>query len=268
MSSVQLFNADCLSVLPTLAAGSVDLTVTSPPYDNLRKYNGYTFDAEATARDLWRVTKQGGAVVWVVADATIVGGETLTSFKQALYFQSLGFNVETMIYKSMGTGAKGSNYYYWQAFEYMFIFCKGQPKTSNRIRDKKNVRHGSISTTGKKQLATGTRLMPAGGIMVAEYGIRENVWEYLTGNNGDDATDHPAPFPEDLARDHILTWSNPGDVVLDPMMGSGTTGKMAVTYQRDFIGVEVSEDYFAIAQRRIAAAQAQLSLPLFGAKRE
>lgn len=248
---VELHLGDCLDVLPTLAAGSVDLTVTSPPYDNLRTYNGYTFDAEATARELWRVTKSGGVVVWVVGDATVNGSESLTSFKQAIYFvDGCGFNLhDTMIYEKSGVSYP-EEFRYHQAFEFMFVFSKGYPGTTNMIKDRPN----------KYVLKRSDEYQPR-----RKFGQRYNVWRYITGggNIGDElAHTHPAPFPEDLARDHILSWSNPGDLVLDPMMGSGTTGKMAVKYERNFVGIEVSSDYLAIAQRRIRDAQAQLTLPL------
>jgi DNA modification methylase len=245
---IDLFQGDCAQVLTTLAGESVDLTVTSPPYDNLRKYKGYVFDFEPIARELYRVTKPGRVVVWVVGDATINGSETGTSFRQALYFKEIGFNLhDTMIYRMPGTGAKGSNLAYWQAFEYMFVLSKGTPKTVNRLKDKKNKRAGS-STKGKNSVGTRAH---SENVITGEYGYRENVWEIQCGNNGDDRTGHPAPFPEALARDHILSWSNPGDTVLDPMMGSGTTGKMAVLNNRNFIGIEIAAEYFQLAERRI-----------------
>lgn len=237
---------------------SIDLTVTSPPYDNLRTYNGYTFDFEAIAKQLWRVTKPGGVVVWVVGDATINGSETGTSFRQALEFMGLGFNCETMIYEVAGTGAKGSNYYYWQSFEYMFVFSKGQPKTHNLIADVKNIRAGAICTKGRiakngDEKDTNIRVVP-------ETSTRGNIWRYQVGNNGNDQTDHPAPFPEALARDHIISWSNPGDIVLDPMCGSGTTLKMAVEQGRNYIGIDISPEYCDIARQRVIGAR----LPLPG----
>ena len=250
---IDLRLGDCAEVLMTLPPESVDLTVTSPPYDNLRKYKGYTFDFEKVARGLWYATKPGGVVVWVVGDATINGSETLTSFRQALYFREIGFNVETMIYEVAGTGAKGSNLTYWQGFEYMFILSKGKIKTSNRIADVKNLRAGAICTKGR--IAANGFEKDKKRRVVPDFSVRANIWRYQAGNNGDDRTGHPAIFPEALARDHILSWSNPGDVVLDPMMGSGTTGKMAVLSGRDFIGIEIAAEYFEIAQRRIAEAQ-------------
>jgi DNA modification methylase len=259
MNIDEIICGDSALMLLTLDPESVDLTVTSPPYDNLRTYKGYTFDFEKIARGLWYATKPGGVVVWVVGDATINGSETGTSFKQALYFMSLGFNLhDTMIYRIPGTGAKGSNLAYWQAFEYMFVFSKGTPATVNRLMDKRNKRAGS-STNGKN--AVGTRSHAAGGTVVREWGYRDNVWDILPGNNGDDRTNHPAPFPEDLARDHILSWSNPGDLVLDPFIGSGTTAKMAKETGRHWIGIDISEEYCKLARRRVMGAN--VPLPMF-----
>ena len=250
----KLYLGDCAKVMAGFEPDCIDLTVTSPPYDNLRTYNGYTFDFEAIAQQLYRVTKPGGVVVWVVGDATINGSETGTSFRQALYFMGLGFNCETMIYEQAGTGAKGSNYYYWQSFEYMFVFSKGQPKTSNRIADIKNSAGGKKRGGGMKAKALGSRLERK-GIVNPEWSVRPNVWVYSNGN--ENTGDHPAPFPEALARDHILSWSNPGDMILDPMCGSGTTGKMAAKYQRDFIGIDISQEYLDIADKRIKAIEQQ-----------
>ena len=253
---IQLLHGDSALVLPTLPNGSIDLTVTSPPYDNLRLYNGFTFDFETIARELYRVTKPGGVVVWVVGDATVNGSETLTSFRQAIFFHDIGFNVhDTMIYEQAGTGAKGSNLGYWQTFDYMFVLSKGTPKTVNRIKDRKNItigmkRGGSVNIDGtpKKEEQH----------LTSEVGIRSNIWRYAVGfTDSSDNVDHPAVFPESLARDHILSWSNPGDTVLDPFVGSGTTGKMAVLNNRKFIGIDCSLAYLDIARKRIDKAQQQ-----------
>jgi len=259
---LKLMQGDCLELMQTIPDGSIDLTVTSPPYDNLRTYNGniaqWTFDKfKSIAKQLYRVTKQGGVVVWVVGDATIKGSETGTSFRQALYFKDVGFNLhDTMIYKAPGTGAKGSNLCYWQTFEYMFVLSKGRPKTVNRLRDKPNKKAGKKCTSNKQaRESVGTRLHPEGGTIVAEFGIRDNVWVIASGNGHGDYTGHPAPYPEQLANDHIISWSNPSDTLLDPFMGSGTTGKMAILNGRNFIGIELDPDYFKIAEKRIADAQ-------------
>jgi DNA modification methylase len=244
---ITLYCGDCAEILPTL--DPVDLTVTSPPYDNLRDYEGYVFDFERIAEGLWSVTKPGGVVVWVVADATVNGSETLTSFKQALYFRELGFNVETMIYEVAGTGAKGSNYYYWQAFEYMFVFAKGQPKTSNRIADVPHSHAGQKLVGGPKGRALSSRVVRK-GLVAKDMAIRPNIWRYNP--NDFDRTEHPAMFPNPLAGDHIRTWANPGDTILDPMMGSGTTGKMARINGCKFIGIDISEKYCEIAVQRMS----------------
>lgn len=234
---------------------SIDLTVTSPPYDNLRDYKGYTFDFDAIAAQLWRVTKQGGVVVWVVGDATVNGSETCTSDIQKLHFKVLGFNVETMIYMKTGTSAAGSMTYYLQVFEYMFVFSKGRPKTVNIIRDRQNLRPGRINSRAGRRKAKGERKDERA--MAADFGRRFNVWTYNPGNQGSDGQ-HPATFPEALARDHIISWSNPGDVVLDPMCGSGTTLKMAKELDRRHIGIDISREYCALSERRVRAARVAL----------
>ncbi len=254
-----LHHGDCLDVLRTMPDGCIDLTVTSPPYDNLRTYNGFTFDFEGIARELYRVTKQGGVVVWVVGDATINGSETGTSFRQALYFKdACGFNLhDTMIYQKAGTGACGSNLAYRQEFEFMFILSKGRPAAISRLRDQKNSSAGAVCTRGRPSRCGADKDKVRR--VVPDFSVRPNVWRYSGGNaSGDDRVAHPAKFPEALAADHITSWSNPGDTVLDPFMGSGTTGKMAALAGRKFVGIEISEEYLAIASERIAAAQSRL----------
>ena len=243
-------NCDLLGQLPREC---IDLVVTSPPYDDLRTYGGHSWDFYGVAWQLKRVLKPGGVIVWVVADATKDGSETGSSMEQALHFKRLGLNLhDTMIYQVAGTGAKGSNLAYWQAWEYMFVLSKGKPNTVNRIEDKPNVKAGTVCTTGKIQRAVGTRQHPEGGTVVHEFGIRENVWRFASGNGHNETTGHPAQFPDKLARDHIYSWSNPGDLVLDPFSGSGTTAKAAKELGRRFLGLEINPEYCAIAERRIA----------------
>jgi len=258
----KIYNESNLDTMKRMPDNFVDLTVTSPPYDGLRTYNGYSFPFEEIAQELYRVTKQGGVLVWVVSDATTNGTESGTSFRQALFFKECGFNLhDTMIYKVAGTGAKGSNLAYWQSFEYMFVLSKGKPKTVNRLKDKKNVKAGTIGTTNKQARdGVKTRLHPDGGTVVAEFGIRENVWEYAAGNGHGDYTGHPAPFPEKLAADHIYSWSNENDIVYDCFGGSGTTAKMAHKLKRNWILSEISKEYVQLAEKRIAPYLAQTSL--------
>ena len=250
-----IYNEDCLETMRRMPDGFLDLTVTSPPYDNLRKYNGYCFDFENVAKELYRVTKPGGVVVWVVNDATINGSETGTSFKQALFFMECGFNLhDTMIYAKNNVYAHDPrNKRYKQAFEYMFILSKGTPSTYNEIKDKP-VKHSGKAlhgTKGRTKEGVKRELKP---VVMGDFQARFNIWTYTTGRSV--ATDkiafeHPAIFPEPLAADHIRSWSNEGDVVYDCFLGSGTTAKMAAHLKRRFIGSEISSDYYDIALRRI-----------------
>lgn len=236
---------------------SIDLTVTSPPYDNLRDYNGYVFEFEKIARELWRVTKPGGVVVWVVADATINGSETGTSFRQALYFMGIGFNLhDTMIYKKDALQFPDANRY-GQVFEYMFIFSKSIPKTMNFINDKRNISYGRKVTGTNRQRNGEVKQVSCIGQDIKELGRRFNVWE-IPNTKGNQETRHPAIFPEALARDHIISWSNPGDIVLDPMCGSGTTLKMAVELGRKYIGIDISQEYCNLSQKRVEGARVPL----------
>lgn len=211
---MRLYNSDCLDILKIIPENSIDLTLTSPPYDNLRNYNGnieqWSFEKfKSIASEIYRITKQGGIVVWVVGDATIKGSETGTSFKQALYFMQCGFNLhDTMIYEKNSSTfpAKSNGNRYTQIFEYMFVFSKGKPKIAHLICDKHNKWAGHKDFSGKLSKP------------VPEFSPRTNIWKYTTSFN--DKTGHPAVFPEKLAEDNILSWSNEGDLVLDPFMGS------------------------------------------------
>ena len=248
--SSQLFVGNNVDVMSReILDNSIQLTVTSPPYDNLRKYNGFTWDFEGVAKELHRVTKPGGVVVWVVGDATVNGSETGTSFKQALYFKECGFNLhDTMIYEKDGISFPDANRYQ-QSFEYMFVFSKGKP-LFNPIADHKNVSFGR-KVTGTDRDADGTtRKAACFGQLIKEFGVRWNVWRFKS-VKGNGERKHPAAFPEDLPRDHILSWSNPGDTVLDPFVGSGTTGKMSVINGRDFIGIDISPEYIEITNKQI-----------------
>ena len=247
---MKLIQGDFLEVMP-YEDDTIDLTITSPPYDNLRTYDDtlvWNWDIfTRMAGKLFMVTKEGGVVVWVVGDATIKGNETGTSFRQALYFKSIGFNLhDTMIWEKTGAGAVGSNLCYWQNFEYMFVFSKGKPNTINLIEDRVNVAGGKPTS---KYTARGVdgKSQKCGIVTQREYGRRFNIWKMP----GSTHPIHKATYPEQLANDHIISWSNEGDTILDPMMGSGTTGKMAKILNRHFIGIEISKEYFDIAPRRI-----------------
>ncbi len=253
---INLYNDDCLKILPTVDKESIDLIITSPPYDNLREYNEssfWNFDIfTKIANNLTYILKDGGVIVWIVKDATIKGSETGTSFKQALYFKdqcNLKLH-DTMIYYKNSYPYPCSNRYY-QNFEYMFIFCKNKIKTTNLIK---------VPTKNKRNTYSTTRL-PNGSTVKTKYEVgkktrtADNVWKYEVGyqksTNDKIAFEHPAIFPEKLAHDHIISWSNEHDKILDPFMGSGTTGKVCKILNRKFIGIEIDKQYYDIAKQRI-----------------
>ena len=249
---IQLLHGDCLEVMKQIHDNSVDLVVTSPPYDNLRTYNNdcnWSFDIfKKIANELYRVVKDGGVVVWVVGDATVNGSETGTSFRQALYFKEIGLNIhDTMIYIKNGGINKGSLKAYQQKFEYMFVLTKGKIKTINLIRDRKN----KYVENCIKKVRQANGEFKEQHFVSQEYGTRYNYWIYDTGNHSSEKINHPAIFPLQLAKDHIISWSNENDIVLAPFMGSGTTGVACKRLNRNFIGIEIDEKYFDIAKERI-----------------
>jgi len=248
------YNENCLDTMARMEDNFIDLTVTSPPYDDLRTYNGYSFDFESVAKELYRVTKNGGIVVWVVGDKTHKGSESGTSFKQALYFIECGFKLyDTMIYAK-------TNYIplthkrYEQQFEYMFILSKGKPNTFNPIMKLNKqvgaIKGGTFNQDGGNRL--GKRHKDKG---VAKESIKPNIWFYNVGMNNSSkdkiAFKHRAIFPEQLANDHIISWSNENDIVYDPFMGSGTTAKASKVSNRKYIGSEISKEYCNIIEQRL-----------------
>ena len=245
-----LYVADCVKFMQKMSANSVDLTVTSPPYDNLRDYQGYSFNFENIAKCLYRITKEGGVLVWVVGDR-VNGGRSLTSFEQGLFFKHIGFSVhDVMIYQKKNTPFMRSNGY-TNCYEFMFVLSKGKPNTFNPLKEK-TVRNGfELLPHNKKADGVNKKVLKE----LKKEKTKNNIWSYAVGMGGTTsdkiAFKHPAVFPEKLAEDHILSWSKEEDLVFDPMCGSGTTGKMALMHSRNFIGVDISEAYIDIARKRI-----------------
>jgi site-specific DNA-methyltransferase (adenine-specific) len=250
----KIYNENCLETMSKMQDEFVDLVVTSPPYDNLRDYKGYSFEFEKIAQELYRVVKKGGVVVWVVNDSTVNGSESTTSFKQAIYFNQLGFNLhDTMIYGKKNPLPLNHNRYE-QTFEYMFIFSKGKPNNFNPIMDKTTYSGDIIKSSGRDKDGS-LRKSHSYGKKINDEKIKNNIWYYDTGfNKGTTdkiAFKHPATFPDKLAYDHIVSWSNENDIVYDPFMGSGTTAKMAYYSKRKYIGSEISKEYCEIAEKRL-----------------
>lgn len=237
-----------------MQAEMVDLTVTSPPYDDLRDYKGYTFDFEAVAAGLYRVTKPGGVAVWVVGDK-INGGRSLTSHRQILGFEDAGFTIhDVMIYRKKNTPFMRSTAY-TNCYEFMFILSKGKPKTFNPLMEK-TVRSGQeMLVANKGPDGVNNKVLAT----LKEEKVKTNIWEYAVGLGGTTsdryAFEHTAMFPERLAEDHILSWSNEGDLVFDPMCGAGTTLKMAKVNRRHYFGVDIAAKYVALAKKRVSSVQ-------------
>lgn len=243
-----IYTGDNVETLRQFPDACIDLVVTSPPYDNLRTYGGHTWDFEGVARELTRVLKPGGVIVWVVADATVNGSETLTSMRQAIHFKDVcGLNVhDTMIWEKAAMLPTQDRYY--AVWEYVFIVSKGKPKSLNFIEDKPNVNGGRVQKKDSV-INKGQRIEGSGTFVRKEVGRRTNIWRTPLGKN---PTGHPAPFPLDLARDHILSWSNEGDMVLDPFAGSGTTCLAAQRSGRKYVGIEINPEYVEIINHRLA----------------
>lgn len=263
------YNESNLETMAKMPDCFVDLTVTSPPYDGLRTYNGYSFPFEDIAKELFRITKDGGVLVWVISDATVQGNESGTSFKQALYFKEIGFNLhDTMIYKRQAAFPDVVRYY--QEFEYMFVFSKGKPKTINLLRQNKSEstikrNNSGIHKSRHERQQNGEikngdlkSIQRVNNAKLDDTRIRSNIWEIATGSQKSTkdkiAFEHPAIFPEQLANDHILSWSNENDIIYDPFMGSGTVAKMSILNNRNWIGSEISNEYCNIIEERIKKA--------------
>ena len=266
---ITLHNKDCLEGMQDIDDNTIDLTLTSPPYDNLRDYNGYSFDFENTAKELYRVTKQGGIVVWIVGDETKNFCESLSSFKQAIYFvEACGFKLlDTMIYQKKSYPPAYPNMRrYAQNFEYMFVFSKGKPKTFNPQYIARTDKDKGKKKTSSFRQKDGTLLKKTIAYDTDKPKKVTNVWlldvGYMKSSKDKISFDHPATFPEELAKRHILTWSNKNDIVFDPFMGSGTTAKMCLFLDRNFIGHEISNKYYKIAKQRLDNHQQQIKLKI------
>lgn len=263
-----LYHGDSRDILSKFDNELINMVVTSPPYDNLRDYyleeNAWNYKVfQGISKLLADKIATGGVIVWVVADATVDGSETGTSFRQALYFiDECGLKLhDTMIYYKNGFAKPSSNRYH-QMFEYMFVFSKGKPAVFNPIKDRKN-KYGGETCWGRNTMRQKDGvLVERPRKVIEEYGVRGNVWQYVIGGGISQrdsiAYKHPATFPEALAMDHILSWSNEGDIVLDPFMGSGTTAKQCEKAGRRWIGIEISKEYCEIVKRRLMPISSSL----------
>jgi DNA modification methylase len=257
----KLICGDGIEGMRRLRADCIPLTVTSPPYDEIRTYGGHAFDFESMAGELWRVTAPGGVLVWVVQDQTPKGNQTGTSFRHALFFKDLGFRLhQTLVMQKFGRRSP-CLVRYDVVHEYAFVFSKGKPHTINLIHDKPNSTAGApVRNTGRSKDGTLFSYYVPDKV-IKPYGTRGSIWSYVAsgGNSTKDreAYEHPALMPEAMAEDHIISWSRPGDLVLDPMAGAATTCKMAMFNHRKYLGFEIHRPYFDIGVRRLESARAE-----------
>lgn len=248
-TTVKVICGDSVAVLKSLPDESIDSIVTSPPYDNLRTYGGHSWDFKGTAKEIGRVLKPGAVCCWVVGDAMIKGSESLTSFKQAIFFkEQVGLLIhDTMIYEKGNFSSPSSNRYH-QTFEYIFILSKGNLACFNPIKDKVNIWAGT-GTFGKNTIreVSGEMTLRKRNI-ITDYGMRGNVWRGKTRGQEEMciASIHPAMMPKWLARDLILSWSNKGDTVLDFFAGSGTVGHEAKKLDRSVILSDINPEYIPL----------------------
>ena len=250
----KIFTGDAETILSTFPNNCIDLTVTSPPYSNLRHYgntlnkDNWNYDKfQAITKQLFRITKDGGVVVWIVNDKTENGSKSLVSFRQALYFQEIGFNMnDVMIWEKENPMPTVKQPRYTDVFEYMFILSKGKPKTFNPIMI-------PCKCAGQEYHSTTKNMGGENGRTYKEFNINKekikgNIWECAVAQN---KTGHPAVYPEKLIIDHIKSWSNECDIVLDPFIGSGTTAIAAKKLNRSYIGIDINEEYCNLTINRI-----------------
>tara|TARA_Y100000813_G_C24074537_1_gene310380 strand:+ start:58 stop:864 length:807 start_codon:yes stop_codon:yes gene_type:complete len=250
----KIIEGDCVEVLSSIPSNTFDMVITSPPYDNLRKYKGFSFNFEKIAENIFRTLKPGRVLIWVVNDATIDGSETFSSFKQAIKFNEIGFKLhDTMIFRKTNPIPQIYRKRYNNEFEYMFVFSKGRVDVHNPI--KVPCLHGGLElkSTTYKNYSAGIQKRKKPANPVKDSKIKGNIWEYVVGKNLLDkpAKNHPAPFPVKLAMDHIISWTNKGDLILDPMCGSGTSCVAAKLKKRFYTGIDISKEYCDVAKKRI-----------------
>ena len=252
MPAARLIVGDCVEVMDSWPEGCVDLVVTSPPYDMLRNYRGFAFDSKAVIAALFRVIRPGGVVVWVIGDSIKKGSRTLTGYLHAFQFRRQGFNIHDIMIWQKKNPMYAQRRAYVSCFEYVLVCTRGAPDTFNPLR--------TPTVSGAVPFVAGARgrdgVLKSVRGMHNEEKVLTNIWEYAVGRGGttrdDVAFEHPALFPEKLAADHIVSWSNPGDLVVDPMCGASTTGKMALMNGRRYVGIDVSEEYIDVSKRRLA----------------
>ncbi len=257
--------SDCRDGMAALSNECIPFTLTSPPYDGLRTYDGLAdWNFMDVAKELYRITMQGGVVVWVVQEQIIDGSESGETSRQRLAFANIGFRLHhTMVMGKLG-GIQFSSNRYGRPLEYAFILSKGPPRYFNPLRDRPNKEAGRVKVFLNRN--RDGSFAPVKRTQVHPYGLRGSIWFYPTGKNNsakeDYAFEHPALMPEQMAEDDILSWTKVGDLVFNPFAGAGTALKMALLNHRSYLGFEINPKYVEIARRRLREAEAKLAADL------
>jgi site-specific DNA-methyltransferase (adenine-specific) len=259
----QIIHNDCVSEMATLPDNCIPLTVTSPPYDKLRRYGGqrWSFETfEKVARQLFRLTMPGGVVLWVVQDGTVDGSLTGTSARQWLYFQQIGFDLNSVLILAT-RGWRSQTSRYANQFHFGFVLSKGRPRAFHPIRDRINSTAGQRLRCSRRSASGEAVTTYNGDRRLGLHGYRANVWFYDVGGGKSTkdryASRHEALMPEQMARDLIISWSRPGDLIFDPFCGAATTCKMALLSHRHYLGIEAHALYYRLALRRMRDAQTE-----------
>lgn len=262
-----ILHGDSAEVMQSFPDKCIPLTVTSPPYAKMRLYGGHDYTWEtfkSVATQLVRITMEGGVICWVVRNQIVKERENLQAEKEKLFFaDDLGlWPHQTIIGAPKGVPLPQSRRYA-SNFDYVYVFSKGHPRIVNIIRDRRNSRFGDLKSNRLIRESNGSERLACGGeYAIAKWGFRSNLWSYSTGGNHT-ATDrisakHPARMGEPLAEDLIISFSKPGDLVFDPFAGAGTSLKMALLNQRQWLGVEIFDEYVELIEKRMRLAKWEL----------
>ena len=246
---------DNITYLKTLPDECIDFVITSPPYDALRDYNGYKLDLHGLGVELLRVLKDGGICVMVIQDSTRDFAKSLTSFRTIVdWCDNIGFRLfECNIYNRQGTEGAWWKKRFRVDHEYMPIFLKGKrPQYFDKENIKIPSKHGGKIMTGAnirtKNGQTGSRKVK---INPTKCPGTVMTFGNTCGGESKLKSKHPAVFPNMLAYDMIECFCPEDGTVLDPFNGSGTTTLAAKCLGRNYIGIDVSEEYNKIARERL-----------------
>ncbi len=246
---------DCVEVLKSIPDNSIDLVVTSPPYDGIRKYNGFSFNLHSTGKELFRVLKDGGIIAMVIQDQTKNFGKSLTSFKTIIdWCENVGFKLfETIIYKKHGAEGAWWTKRFRVDHEYIPIFLKGErPAYFNKEPLKIPSKHGGKTMTGCATRLTNGKTLKSKRVFINPMKCRGTLWDYTTCGDGTRLKhQHPATFPDKIPVDFIRCFCPKNGIVLDPFIGSGTTALAAIQLNRNYIGIDISKEYCELAKKRI-----------------